>query len=67
VYTVLSAYRAFVLNDEREVALRSNATSSSLGEDNMWKKLWKIRVVPKVRIFSWRVLKGFMPDYVTLS
>jgi hypothetical protein len=33
----------------------------------LWKKLWKIRVVPKVRTFWWRVLKGFMPDYATLS
>jgi hypothetical protein len=38
-----------------------------LGEEELWKKLWKLRVVPRVRTFSWRVLKGFMPDYMTLS
>jgi hypothetical protein len=38
-----------------------------MGEEELWKKLWKIKVVPKVRTFWWRVLKGFMPDYATLS
>jgi hypothetical protein len=44
-----------------------NATSSSVGEEELWKKLWKLRVVPRVRTFWWRVLRGLMPDYITLS
>jgi hypothetical protein len=66
-YSVRSAYRALVLYDGHEIAQGSDAVSSSMGDEGLWKKLWKINVVPKVRTFWWRVLKGFMPDYATLS
>jgi hypothetical protein len=61
-YSVRSAYRALVLYDGHEIAQGSDAVSSSMGDEGLWKKLWKINVVPKVRTFWWRVLKGFMPD-----
>jgi hypothetical protein len=67
VYTVCSEYRALVLNEEQAVTIYPNATASSVSGEVLWKKLWKIRVVPRVCTFWWRVLKGFMPDYVTLS
>jgi hypothetical protein len=67
VYSVRSAYRALVINSDQQGAQGMNATSSSVGEEELWKKLWKLRVVPRVRTFWWRVLRGLMPDYITLS
>jgi hypothetical protein len=68
LYTVRSAYRALVLNEEHNVVAQDlNNTSSSDQDESLWRVLWKLRVVPKVRIFWWRVLKGIMPDYSTLT
>lgn len=33
----------------------------------MWNTLWKLKVVPKVRVFWRRVLRGILPDAVTLK
>jgi hypothetical protein len=41
--------------------------SSSDEDFEVWKRLWKLDVVPKVRVFWWRVLRGIVPDYRTLS
>ena len=32
----------------------------------LWKDVWKLNVVPKVRVFWWRVLRGILPDENTL-
>jgi hypothetical protein len=40
---------------------------SLLIDEDVWKKLWKLSVVPKVRVFWWRVLRGILPDYMTLT
>lgn len=42
-------------------------SSSSDNDVDVWKRLWKLPVVPKVRVFWWRVLRGILPDYRTLS
>jgi hypothetical protein len=44
-----------------------SVSSSSNNDSEVWKKLWKLPVVPKVRVFWWRVLRGILPDYRTLS
>jgi hypothetical protein len=44
-----------------------SASSSSDNDSEVWKKLWKLPVVPKVRVFWWQVLRGILPDYRTLS
>ena len=56
-FTVRSAYRAL---------LQANSTNDLvMGSDGSellyWKKLWKMRVPPKVRNYWWRVIKGFIP------
>jgi ribonuclease HI len=51
VYSVRSAYHALVANKDEE----------------KWKRLWKLDVLPRVRVFWWRVLKGILPDYATLT
>ncbi|XP_037410398.1 uncharacterized protein LOC119273289 [Triticum dicoccoides] len=30
-------------------------------------KVWKLKVIPKVRVFWWRVLRGILPDEATLN
>jgi hypothetical protein len=55
-FTVRSAYRAL---------LQANLTIEPIGtwgsERPFWKKLWKMRIPPKVRNYWWRVIKGFIP------
>jgi hypothetical protein len=65
LFTVKSAYRMLV-SQPREQQGRA-ATSSSNGKEHLWKSLWKLKVVPKVRVFWWRVMRGIMPDFSTLT
>ena len=57
LFTVRSAYR-MLMGDREEVL--NQVGSSSQGEE-VWKSLWRLKVQPKIRIFWWRVLKGFLP------
>ena len=41
-------------------------TESSSANKELWTALWRLRVVPKVRVFWWRVLRGILPDSTTL-
>jgi hypothetical protein len=36
-------------------------TETSDSEKQLWTRLWKLKVVPKVRVFWWRVLRGILP------
>jgi ribonuclease HI len=65
IYTVRSAYRALVSAKEQMDV--QPATASALSEGEKWKKLWKLDVLPRVRVFWWRVLKGIVPVYATLA
>jgi hypothetical protein len=56
-FTVRSAYRALL----QESGRINQSTSSGGGEYGFWKKLWKLKVPPKVRNFWWRVIKGYIP------
>jgi hypothetical protein len=40
---------------------------SSVLDDEKWRRLWKLDVLPRVRVFWWRVLKGIISDYATLT
>ena len=33
----------------------------------MWNAVWKLKVVPKVRVFWWRVIRGIIPNESTLQ
>jgi hypothetical protein len=39
---------------------------SEASRDLRWKKLWKQKVPPKVRVFWWRVMHDFMPSRASL-
>jgi hypothetical protein len=66
IYSVRSAYRAIVAKGQADDMARSDAPPSSSTTD-VWKRLWKLCVIPKVRVFWWRVLRGILPDYGTLT
>lgn len=35
-------------------------TKTSAKEKQLWTHLWKLKVVPKVHVFWWRVLRGIL-------
>lgn len=46
------------------------ASSSSIARDgssNLWNKIWKARIPPKIRAFAWRLLKGILPTRAALA
>lgn len=65
-YTVKSAYRALVTRNELQAPEEGQATSSIIDNQQLWNSLWKLNVLPKVRVFFWRVLRGILPDECTL-
>ncbi|KAE8804669.1 Alanyl-tRNA synthetase [Hordeum vulgare] len=40
---------------------------TSVEQNHLWKMLWSLKVVPKVRVFWWRVMRGILPDEATLK
>lgn len=57
MYLVRSAYRKLYEVQEQQ-KLISRAGSS---DDSTWKRIWGLSVPPKVRVFWWRVVNGFLP------
>ena len=66
-YTVKTAYRALMTRNERLAREEGTATGTSGNDQQLWKALWKLNVIPKVRVFWWRVLRGILPDESTLK
>ena len=66
-YTVKSVYRALVTQKERASLEEGRATETSEEDTQLWKSLWKLNAIPKFRVFWWRVLRGILPDEVTLN
>jgi hypothetical protein len=61
IYSVKYAYRALMTRNEQLALEEGTITETSVAEQRMWKSLWKLNVVPKVRVFWWRVLRGILP------
>uniref|UniRef100_A0A0E0RI21 Uncharacterized protein n=1 Tax=Oryza rufipogon TaxID=4529 RepID=A0A0E0RI21_ORYRU len=51
IFTVRSAYRELI----QRCGLSEPATGSSTGDEATWKALWRLRIMPKIRVFWWRV------------
>jgi hypothetical protein len=66
-YSVKSAYRALVSRNEHRALDEGTITESSTSEKHLWSALWKLNVMPKVRVFWWRVLQGILPVESTLK
>ena len=57
LYTVKSAYK--LLYKQRRNGNQPQSPSSS--GDGVWRRIWKLKVPPKVRVFWWRVMHEFLP------
>jgi hypothetical protein len=71
VYTVKSVYRTWSdesMSRNKQAALdKGTVIESSNSEKQLWTTLWKLKVMPKVRVFWWRVLRGILPVEATLK
>ena len=56
------------MTQNEHLALEEGTTTGASTDDKqMWTTLWKLKVIPKVRVFWWRVLRGILPDECTLK
>lgn len=63
-FSVKSAYRLFMsLGEERRLG------EVSYGEERKrwWRKIWKMKVPNKIKIFAWRVCKNSLPTWKNLQ
>lgn len=67
IYSVRLHYQAFVNQNERPALNEGKVTGSSVDQQQIWKAIWKLSVVPKVEVFWWRVIRGIIPDEHTLK
>jgi hypothetical protein len=67
LYSVRSAYR-MLANDAHQEDDHSQNIPASSGANNswIWKKLWRSKVPPKVRVFGRRVSNEFIPSRANL-
>ncbi|XP_075645058.1 uncharacterized protein LOC142616054 [Castanea sativa] len=61
VYTIRSGYHV-----DRKV-LREWAVSSTGSGQELWKKLWRVRVPNKLKVFAWRACHEILPTRVNLA
>ena len=62
IYSVKSAYRLISLSMRMLEHNKTNNANSSVSEDNpFWKRIWKLAIPPKVKVFWWRVMHNFVP------
>jgi hypothetical protein len=63
VFSVRSAYRMIMeTKHRREGFLEGRTEASNVGdEEKNWKKLWKVKVPSKLRIFAWRLARSSLP------
>ena len=62
IYVVKSAYRALMIQKERSALEEGPAAGASNANEQLWNRLWKLNVVPKIRVFWWRVIRGILPN-----
>jgi hypothetical protein len=66
LYSVHSAYRLLKAEQSQEEASKLGEAGSS-SDGVMWKKLWRLRVPPKIRLFWWRAVNNFLPTKLELQ
>jgi hypothetical protein len=52
----VTAYRSLLNRNEERALDEGTITETSMSDQRMWKSLWKIHVMPKVRVFWRRIL-----------
>ncbi|RLN03307.1 hypothetical protein C2845_PM13G12070 [Panicum miliaceum] len=65
MYSTRSAYRLLKTEQIQEETSKGNETSASDGTW-VWRKLWKLKIPPKIRIFWWRAVQNFLPTKMEL-
>jgi hypothetical protein len=59
MYTVKSAYNLLASQARMDDMVRNNYANSSFCDSNpIWRKLWKMKIPPKIRAFWWRVINN---------
>ena len=67
LYLVRSGYRLLAEAEaQQRDCLQGRATHSNNSGDPRWKKLWKCKVPPKVRVFWWRIMHDYIPSRANL-
>lgn len=59
VFSVRSAYR-LAMQLDRELGHQGSSTAPD-GERAVWRKLWRLAVPPKVRVFAWKAIQNGLP------
>ena len=59
-YSVRSCYRLLKREQDQREA-NSDGESRASEETHWWKRLWKLKILPKVHIFWWRAMNGYLP------
>jgi hypothetical protein len=65
-FSVRSAYRLLMKEESRKAQERQGVGGMS-DYGQWWKVLQKLQIPPKLRIFWWRVINGFLPSKVELQ
>jgi hypothetical protein len=66
VYSVRSAYQLLKSEQAQRIAEKEGGGATSTG-GVWWKRLSKLKIPPKVRIFWWMALNGFLPSKAELK
>ncbi|KAE8787283.1 Alanyl-tRNA synthetase [Hordeum vulgare] len=61
IYSVKSAYRSLMIQNEQKALEEGTAIETLAIEQHMWSRLWKLKVIPNIRVFWWRVMRGILP------
>lgn len=60
IYSVKSAYHALVNQKEHDALHEGTVTGRSQTDEQMWKSLWKLKVMSNGRGFWWRVVRHIL-------
>jgi hypothetical protein len=67
LYTVKSGYRLLASAEAQHRSFLDQTTAhSNHPNDPLWRKLWKCKVPPKVRVFWWRIFNEYIPSRANL-
>lgn len=66
IFNVKSGYHA-AWNYHNQQSSAAASTSDTMVKGNIWNKIWKAHIPPKVRSFVWRLIKGILPTRYALS
>ncbi|VVA22242.1 PREDICTED: reverse mRNAase [Prunus dulcis] len=60
-YSVKSGYYYLMKHKKNQVVMK--ASSSHVIDSNVWFRIWNCKRLPKIKIFLWRSVDGFLPTF----